>query len=398
MAKFEPKRFDISQINGGNKFNIGDGVTAEAINAPIESAAFSQSLATNSPNISEIDTEGTPSVSIEYMADGSPRFVFEHLRGKTGNSGLNYGASLSNSVGESDTNGYTQYITNSLISNPNLFINGDFKVNQRGSLTYSQDQKYSLDRWIPWNVGAGANFVISVNSDGSITITNNGNNPVVFLQYIDGYKSLSGKTITFSANIKSISGSVTMSGYDGVDNTFGVTTSSVGLLKQSITLSNDLYKREFYRCGIGVLAHSSVTISYLKLEVGNLATKNSPRPYEEELAICERFYQEVNFSMNTQISGGLTNGSTCYAVLQHKTNMRVFPTITFAGNYNLYNGLSGRSIAITNISITAPQTWQTTLGITHSTTDSENSTVPPSSYLSLRMLAGSKITLDAEIY
>lgn len=398
MAKFKPKPFNLSQINEGDQFNVGDGVTAEAINAPIESAAFTQSLATNAPNISQIDTEGTPSVSIEYMADGSPRFVFEHLKGKTGDSGLDYGASLSNSVGESKTNGYTQYITNSLISNPNLFINGDFKVNQRGSSTYSQDQKYSLDRWLPWNVGASANFVISVNTDGSITITNNGDNPVVFLQYIDGYKSLSGKTITFSADIKSISGSITISGYDGVDNTFGATTSSVGLLKQSITLSNDLYNREFYRCGIGVLARSSVTLSYLKLEVGSIATKNSPKSYEEELAICERFYQEMNFSTNTQIAGGLTNGSTCYAVLQHKTNMRVFPTITFDGNYNLYNGLSGRSITITNISITAPQTWQTTLGITHSTTDNESSTVPAASYLSLRMLAGSKITLDAEIY
>ena len=38
MANFEPKTFNASDINGGQKFRNGDGISAEAINAPIESA------------------------------------------------------------------------------------------------------------------------------------------------------------------------------------------------------------------------------------------------------------------------------------------------------------------------------------------------------------------------
>ena len=44
MANFEPKTFNASDINGGQKFRNGDGISAEAINAPIESALFAQKM------------------------------------------------------------------------------------------------------------------------------------------------------------------------------------------------------------------------------------------------------------------------------------------------------------------------------------------------------------------
>lgn len=47
MANFEPKEFNASDINGGQKFNAGDGITPEAINAPIESALLMQKIAKN---------------------------------------------------------------------------------------------------------------------------------------------------------------------------------------------------------------------------------------------------------------------------------------------------------------------------------------------------------------
>ena len=80
--KFKPQTFDINSINGGNKFNLSDGILPEAVNAPIEATAFVQSLATNQPNISEIDGNGEPSVSIENTSDGTPRFKFANLKSK----------------------------------------------------------------------------------------------------------------------------------------------------------------------------------------------------------------------------------------------------------------------------------------------------------------------------
>ena len=54
------------------------------------------------------------------------------------------------------------------ISNPNLLINPDFKINQRGQSTYSisPGSGYTVDRWKLWN------GTLTVNSDGTITLKN----------------------------------------------------------------------------------------------------------------------------------------------------------------------------------------------------------------------------------
>ena len=82
MANFEPKTFNASDINGGQKFRNGDGITPEAINAPIESALLMQELATTQPQY--IENGGSPSVTIE-----NGQFVFANLKGKKGEQGEN---------------------------------------------------------------------------------------------------------------------------------------------------------------------------------------------------------------------------------------------------------------------------------------------------------------------
>lgn len=42
MASFTPKEIDLSQINGGQRYENGDGVTPETFNAPIEASAYAQ--------------------------------------------------------------------------------------------------------------------------------------------------------------------------------------------------------------------------------------------------------------------------------------------------------------------------------------------------------------------
>lgn len=80
--KFQPQTFDINSINKGDKFTLSDGIEPEAVNAPIEAAAYIQSLATNQPNIENANKIGTPKVSIELAPNGTPRFKFEELKGK----------------------------------------------------------------------------------------------------------------------------------------------------------------------------------------------------------------------------------------------------------------------------------------------------------------------------
>ena len=53
MAQFEPKKLNIGEINGGNRFNNGDGVSAEAINAPIEAALYAEEIAKEAIGVKE---------------------------------------------------------------------------------------------------------------------------------------------------------------------------------------------------------------------------------------------------------------------------------------------------------------------------------------------------------
>lgn len=81
MAKFEAKEFNLSDINGGNKYVNGDAVTPDAINAPIEAAALVQSLAKNQPEVVNNEGEAVlyPTVEIRYKDNGEPYFVFTNL-------------------------------------------------------------------------------------------------------------------------------------------------------------------------------------------------------------------------------------------------------------------------------------------------------------------------------
>ena len=82
MADFKPTKIDLSTINNGKgEYNNGDSVQADTINAVVEGTAWVQALGTNQPNYSGDNNGGTPSVSIETLADGTPRLKFKNLKG-----------------------------------------------------------------------------------------------------------------------------------------------------------------------------------------------------------------------------------------------------------------------------------------------------------------------------
>ena len=91
---FSPKPINLNEINGGNRYQSGQGVSSEAVNRAIEASAYAQEitdsvkgLADNQPNIAEANQVGEPSVEIEETANGSKRFVFKNLKGATGATG-----------------------------------------------------------------------------------------------------------------------------------------------------------------------------------------------------------------------------------------------------------------------------------------------------------------------
>lgn len=154
------------------------------------------------------------------------------------------------------------------LSNPNLLINPDFKINQRGKSEYTGDG-YTVDRWRA--IGAG----VTVPESGGLTIHNANNSGALVTQKFE--KELEG-IVTLSIEISSINGKMSLS--NPTNNIF-ITSPGV----YSITLSNI---NEF---NIYLFENTTATIEWAKLEKGSIATPFvAPNP-TEELMKCQRYYK-----------------------------------------------------------------------------------------------------------
>ena len=127
------------------------------------------------------------------------------------------------------------------VSNPNLLINPNFKINQRGNVLYDTAGEYSVDRW---KLVSGS---VTVNADGTITL--NG----TISQTLEN---------AVGTNV-AVSVSAGMAAYDDSTKTFTITA-------------------------------NGVTISWAKLEYGNSATPFvAPDPATEMMKCC-RYFQIID--------------------------------------------------------------------------------------------------------
>ena len=216
------------------------------------------------------------------------------------------------------------------VSNPNLLINGDFRVNQRGQTTYTEASKYTVDRWRMHSVGT-----VTVNSNHTITYTIGANNWAGLNYYIEKPSFLSNKAYTFSMKGSSTAG-IWLSVYQNGISLGGVYTRNSGdfYLTNTITFgeildSDNLTIRITTRntdMPAGV-ENNSFTLEFVKLEVGTTATPLSPRSYAEELANCQRygFMLEVNYRSRSVIYNSLIIDFKL-PLLQ---TLRIKPTINF---------------------------------------------------------------------
>ncbi len=287
------------------------------------------------------------------------------------------------------------------VSNPNLIINGDFKVNQRGKNQYSGAGIYTVDRWRLHSTGT-----LNVNSDGTVTYTIGTSNWSGLNYYIEKPSLLSNKTFTFSLKGSSTAG-VWLSVYHKGSSLGGVYTRDSGdfYLTSTITFgeildSDNLTIRITTRntdMPAGVTSNS-VTLEFVKLEVGSYATPLSPRPYAEELAVCQRYYYrlENKSSSTTLLIGTLFFGQANYSwgYISLPSSLRTTPTISYSNlsDLTVTTGSGGTpvqisSLTITNNSYNNLRTYCIAEGIT------------AGSVLALQLNAGATyVEFDAEIY
>ena len=215
----------------------------------------------------------------------------------------------------------TSYMSDKF-SNPNLLINPDFRINQRGKAEYTSDGtvKYTVDRW------RNLSLNVKTATDGiSLSADSQNNDGGFFAQELE--KPIDSETL-LTLKVASVTGSIVVSVMDSASNgnNLNITTSgiySIGLASQAKKVI------------IQVTKGSSCKIEWMKLEQGSIATSfGAPNP-AEELVKCLRFLQiipELYFipyaSTRTAFSGNgqyyqSTNG--LFPVV-----MRTNPTITYS--------------------------------------------------------------------
>ena len=256
-------------------------------------------------------------------------------------------------------------------SNPNLLTNPDFKINQRGNSTYttsSESSIYTVDRWML------ARGKATVNSDGTVTVTATGgttNKEGYFQQKLEN--AISG-AYTVSMEVVRISGTVKIA----IDGAWKTVTSGKNVF-QGVNSSNN-----FNSVGLQLAVGASITLKYMKLEQGAVATAYTAPNLIEEYPKCQRYFQYI---------------PKLYCVpLMHTRNM-----INSSDKY--FQSTNGN---LPTEMIIKPTLKYKTIGQSDGSTFADNAsfeldsksinTVTLSSAVSNFSITVNEITLDAEIY
>ena len=248
-------------------------------------------------------------------------------------------------------------------SNPNLLINPDFKINQRGATSYTTG--YTVDRW----------RVTSATLDAKTKVLSNSNSASgTFLQSLENKPT---GTFTVTLNVASFTGTVKFSWKDGSTYKTGVAISK-GLNTYTFTASSLTW------VGIDIASGASIQLDYMKLEKGTVATSFIAPNMAEELDKCLRYfqtYENIAFIPEllsvSDVSKSATNYVPLYMIFAQQ--MRVKPTATYKSIINR----SGTVIS-GNHSITVDNKGLTGLKLSSSST--------------YHTIYANKLTLDAEIY
>lgn len=212
-------------------------------------------------------------------------------------------------------------------SNPNLLINPDFKINQRGSVNYAKNG-YTVDRW------KITNGIVKPQSNGIIVTLNNEG---LLTQSFEN--ALSG-TYTATIKVTSITGDCVLS----------IGSHSLQLNKAgtfSITENGSIADISLRK----TTGTCTIAIEWIKLEQGSVATHFVEPNKAEELLKCQRYYEKMEVLLgrlvvNTSQNFSTSHKSKFYRVLNgsYRAEKRTTPTISIKGSLtNTSNGTLGVS-------------------------------------------------------
>ena len=220
------------------------------------------------------------------------------------------------------------------LSNPNLLINPDFRVNQRGQNEYSTG--YTVDRWyISTDKCKAAPETNGIRLTATATLTSNTH---AFWQNNEfplppGKYTLSLKaadvTGVWAARIRT----VTAAG-DYVDSYYTLALRE-GVNKVSVDLPDGEYiSAVSIGFNKGTEAGNSLKLAWAKLEGGSLATPFVPPDYAAELAKCQRYL--LKLSQWSAYRAVHSNVNYMEFAVPIPESMRISPTIIGGNNFAVY--------------------------------------------------------------
>ena len=210
-------------------------------------------------------------------------------------------------------------------SNPNLLINPDFEINQRGLNSYTSNG-YTVDRWKISNATLNAT---------TKTLSNPNSTGGNFLQSLENKPT---GTFTVTLNVASVTGTVKFLWQDGSTPKTGVAISK-GVNTYTFTASSLTW------VGIQIASGASIQLSYMKLEQGAVATPFvAPNPAEEMMK-CQRY---LIYAPSCMV--GFRYDKVVYVGLENLKKMRINGSCSISGVNNdtniLYNGSTQQGVSI----------------------------------------------------
>lgn len=214
------------------------------------------------------------------------------------------------------------YARQSNISNPNLIMNPDFKINQRNKRnTNIGRQSYGADRWKQLS----SNGVVFTSDDflqitGDMSATNL-SQPFEEIPPAGDYtlSVMSGSSKT-NLSVKSMNFTITDS---GELQTNSIILLGVGMYLLSVYITDGVFDVRFACLGNSGTCY----VKWVKLEPGTVATKFVPPDPATELLKCQRYY--IAFNENAPFSGWIFSATSARITIPVPTAMREAPTLVF---------------------------------------------------------------------
>jgi len=256
----------------------------------------------------------------------------------------------------------------------NLIINGGFDVWQRGTtFTNVSNDTYASDRWVCLD-GIGdvtTTWTKKTPSDPYTYVERTSGSATAwglhqFIEMTEAYYP-SGTKFTISADVKHVSGTDDYYFWFHYrpDSTWGNSTWNLSSTAESVGTSGTRITATFTTTSdvtagdicLKILPSSTSNgqkygVKNIQVELGSVATDFEHRSYGEELALCQRYYQQHFIG----IRGAKGNGSNMVGItIDGTVNLRVAPTAVAIGSQTL-SVYSNSAIITSNTSISSVNT------------------------------------------